>query len=145
MDWPLETEEIEGAVYDTFIKLLNNYKEGAMSAASYCWMFGEKWTYLTLMREYRRLKKQDTIDVLPDEDDDDDAPRAGKNPLGVKALTTDERAERELDDDVNCIMDNATLQDKRIMQLVMQGWSLEEIGQLIGISKMAVSKRLKKY
>ena len=115
-----------------------------MSAASYCWMFGEKWTYLTLMREYRRLKKQDTIDVLPDEDDDD-ASRAGKNPLGVKALTTDERAERELDDDLNCIMDKATPQDKRIMQLVMQGWSLEEIGQLIGISKMAVSKRLKKY
>lgn len=116
-----------------------------MSATSYCWMFGEKWTYLTLMREYRRLKKQDTIDVLPDEDDDDEAPRGGKNPLGVKALTVDERSERELDDDVNCIMDKATPQDRRIMQLVMQGWSLEEIGQLIGISKMAVSKRLKKY
>lgn len=115
-----------------------------MSAVSYCWMFGEKWTYLTLMREYRRLKKQDTIDVLPDEDDDE-APRASKNPLGIKALTVDERAERELDDDVNCVMDKATPQDKRIMQLVMQGWPLEEIGQLIGISKMAVSKRIKKY
>lgn len=116
-----------------------------MSAVSYCWMFGEKYTYRDLMREYRRLKKQDTIDVLPDEDDDDEAPRAGKNPLGVKALTVDERGEMVIVDDVNCIMDKATPQDRRIMQLIMQGWSLEEIGQLIGISKMAVSKRLKKY
>lgn len=61
-DWCLTLEDIEGAVYGTFIKLLNNYESGAMSPTSYCYQFGEQYTYRDLMREYGKLKKQDTFD-----------------------------------------------------------------------------------
>lgn len=43
-------------MYDSFIKLLSEYRPGAMSAVSFCWQYGEMRTYVNLMREYRRLK-----------------------------------------------------------------------------------------
>ena len=55
-DWYLTPEEVEGAVYDSFVKLLSEYRPGAMSAVSFCWQYGEMRTYGNLMREYRRLK-----------------------------------------------------------------------------------------
>lgn len=56
-DWYLSDDDIQGAVYGTFVKLLQGYRPGAMSPTSYCWQYAERWTYLTLMAEYRRLKK----------------------------------------------------------------------------------------
>ena len=70
-DWYLTLEEIESAVYDTFIKLLRNYEPGAQSATSYCWQFGEKYTYRDLMREYGRLKKQVVYDESEPDDEDE--------------------------------------------------------------------------
>ena len=97
----LSLEEIEGAVYDTFIKLLNNYKEGAMSPTSYCWQFGEQYTYRDLMREYKHLKNQVELDELYGEDKDDDEPCKHKYGVGdVKALTVDEREEQNVHDEV---------------------------------------------
>lgn len=55
-DWFLTLEEVEGAVYDSFVKLLGYWKPGAMSQPSFCWQYGEKMTLQTLMKEYRRLK-----------------------------------------------------------------------------------------
>jgi len=91
-DWYLTLDEIEGAVYDVFIKLLNNYEPGAMSATSYCYQFGEKWAYLNLIREYRKLKSQETLDALYGEDKDDDEPcRHIYGEAEVKPLSVDER------------------------------------------------------
>lgn len=55
-DWYLTLEEVEGAVYDSFIKLLASYRPGAMSAVSFCWKYAEKMTVQNLFKEYRRLK-----------------------------------------------------------------------------------------
>jgi hypothetical protein len=43
-------------VYDSFIKLLSEYRPGAMSAVSFCWQYAEKMTAQNLYKEYRRLK-----------------------------------------------------------------------------------------
>lgn len=91
-DWAITREDIEGAVYDTFIKLLAKYKPGALSAASWCWQHGEKWTLTNLLAEYRRLKKQVTLDDLYGEDKNDDEPCNHKYGIGeVESLTVDDR------------------------------------------------------
>lgn len=36
-DWYLPDEDIQGAVYGVFIKILQSYKPGVMSPTSYCW------------------------------------------------------------------------------------------------------------
>ena len=145
-DWYLTIEDIEGAVYDTFIKLLNNYKEGAMSPTSYCWQFGEQYTYRDLMREYKKLKNQVNIDELYGEDKDDDEPCKHKYGVGeVESLTVDEREEQNVHDEVQTLMSKANLIDRTIMQMFMEGKTLREIGSQLGLSKDAVAKRLKKY
>lgn len=91
-DWAITREDIEGAVYDTFIKLLAKYKPGALSATSWCWQHGEKWTLTNLLAEYKKLKNQVTLDDLYGEDKDDDEPCNHKYGRGeVKSLTVDDR------------------------------------------------------
>jgi len=114
-DWCLTLDEIEGAVYDTFIKLLNNYKEGAMSPTSYCYQFGEQYTYRDLIREYRRLKKQETLDALYGEDNDDDEPCRHEYGEGdVPSLTVDDREKHDDEIEVNEILAKMPKLDKMI-------------------------------
>lgn len=56
-DWYLSDDDIQGAVYGTFVKLLSEYRSGARGPVSYCWQYGEVRTLGALMAEYRRLKK----------------------------------------------------------------------------------------
>ena len=67
--WGIEEDEIQGAVYDTFLSLLANYKPGAMSPTSYCYEYGCKVTLTALMREYAKLKRQ--VQLVEDNDDDE--------------------------------------------------------------------------
>ena len=71
-DWYLTQDDIQSAVYGTFIKLLQSYRPGTMSPASYCWQYGERATYSTLMREYRRLKDQLPLDDVENPSDEED-------------------------------------------------------------------------
>lgn len=73
-DWDLTLDEIQSVVNGTFVQLLNNYKEGAMSPTSYCWHYAERYTYRDLIREYRRLKHQETFDAWCEEDKNDTKP-----------------------------------------------------------------------
>ena len=90
-DWYLPVEDVQSAVYGTFIKLFNSYRPGAMSVTSYCYQYAERWTYLTLMAEYRRLKNQDDLDAVYGEDFDDEPCRHRYGSAEVKALSVDER------------------------------------------------------
>lgn len=145
-DWYLTLDEIEGAVYDVFIKLLNNYEPGAMSPVSYCYQFAEKWTYLNLIREYCKLKSQETFDALYGEDKDDDEPcRHIYGEAEVKPLSVDERESLQDKLEVNEIMQKMPKLDKMIAEMLMEGKSYREIADEIGLSAMACQKRMKKY
>ena len=63
-EWSITIEDIEGSVFDTFIYLLGNYKDGAMSPVSYCYQFGLLKTYNRLMAEYNKHKHTRT-DIEP--------------------------------------------------------------------------------
>ena len=145
-DWQLTFDEIESAVYDTFIKLLNNYVEGAMSPTSYCFQFAEKYTYRDLIREYRRLKNQETLDALYSEDKDDDKPCRHKHGIGeVPALTVDERDSLDRKLETKQLLEKMTKLDRMIAELIMDGKSYRDVADEIGMSQVAVMKRMKKY
>lgn len=81
-------------MYDSFVKLLSEYRPGAMSAVSFCWQYGEMRTYGNLMREYARLKNQFQVEEDFDGNDDSEQPRRyGKG--DIKALSVDEREKRD--------------------------------------------------
>ena len=145
-DWPLEIEEIRSEVYQTFVDLIEEYKDGAMSVASWCWCYGEKKTMNKLLTEYHRLKNQDTLYALGELDDGDDddvvKPHVSNGVLEAhKALAT----QLEKRDKVSRIIDGASFLDKEIMRLIMEGFSYDEISEKVGISKGEISKRMKKY
>lgn len=131
-------------MYDSFIKLLSEYRPGAMSAVSFCWQYGEMRTYVNLMREYRRLKNQFQVEEDFDGDDDPEQPRQYGDG-DVKALSTDEREKRDAAMIAGDIVRKAKPEDKEAMQLFMEGHTLEEIGERLGIDKSAVLKRFRKY
>jgi len=145
-DWQLTLSEIESALYDTFIKLLNNYVEGAMSPTSYCYQFAENYTYRDLIREYRRLKNQETLDALYGEDKDDDEPCRHKHGIGeVSALTVDERDSLDRKLETKQLLEKMTKLDRMIAELIMDGKSYREVADEIGIDKMTIQRRMKKY
>ena len=70
-DWQLPKEDIQGAVYDTFLRLLANYREGTMSPLTYCQRYAEGYTQRDLRREYKTLKSQlQACDLLEYQDED---------------------------------------------------------------------------
>jgi len=69
-DWYLTAEDVEGAVYDVFIKLLGEYKPGAMSPTSYVYQYAEARALDMLMREYKRLKNSEPVEEDFDGEDD---------------------------------------------------------------------------
>ena len=145
-DWNLEHKEILSEVYWTFLTLMTKYKESSVSPVSWCCIYGGKATLKRLYDEYHRLKNQDTlyaIGELDDGDDDDVVKRQVSN--GVFKGSKDLATQLEKRDEVSRIIDCASLLDKEIMKLIMEGFSYGEIAEKVGISKGEISKRMKKH
>lgn len=146
VDWDLSLEEIQSAVYDTYIKLLSNYKLGAMSPTSYCWQYAEKWTYNTLMAEYRRLKQQYEYDDLFGEDKDDDEPcRHTIIKADLEHISIDDAHTRNLKIMVKEIYEKMPKIDQMIAKMIFEGYSYDEISKHIGIDKKTAIRHMKKY
>lgn len=90
-DWYLTDEEVEGAVYDSFISLLSTYKGGSMSPTSYCYQYAEKYTMRDLLREYERLKRQ--VAITDENGDEGETVRHEIGTGEVEELTVDGREE----------------------------------------------------
>ena len=144
-DWQLTEEEIESSVYDTFIKLLNNYVEGAMSPTSYCYQYAEQYTYRDLIREYRHLKNQEILDDIYGEDKDDKPCRHKIVNENANALTATPIHSLNIHLKVAEILDKMPKIDKMIAELIMDGKSYRQIADEIGMDKMTIQRRMKKY
>lgn len=146
-DWDLTLDEIQSVVNGTFVQLLNNYREGAMSPTSYCWQFAERVAYNTLISEYRRLKAQWDFDDLFGEDKDDDEPCKHKVvDADIQRISVSERHTRENRMLVDQIIQAMPKIDQMIAQMIMEGYSEREVAKELGFeSKTSVVKRMKKY
>lgn len=124
-DWQLTLDEISSYIFDTYISLAKLYKEGAMSFTSYCYRYTKQYTLRKLLIEYRRLKAQEN-------DFDISEIKNKETNLSTKLFCKD-------------LIEKMPKLDQMIATRIMEGYSYEEIAKEIGLSKMAITKRMRKY
>ena len=124
-DFELEESEIKSYVFDAYLNLAKIYKEGDLSFTSYCFKYAKTHTLRNILREYDKLKKfafgVDLSDL-----------RTKETNISTKLLCDD-------------LLEKMAEKDKRIAELIIQGFSYEEISKELGISPAAIVKRMKKY
>lgn len=125
-DYELTLEEISSAIYDTYISLSKSYKTGAMSFTSYCYRYAKQYTLRDLLSEYNRLKQHDS------ELDISEIRHTNPNSFDNKMLCKE-------------LISKMTKEDQLIAYKIKDGYTYEEIAKEFNISKMAVSKRMRKY
>lgn len=147
VDWQMSLEDIKSAVYDTIIKLGSIYKEGSQSFLSYCYQYACQYTYRDLIREYKRLKHQETLDALYNDDLDDSQPcRHRYGEAEVKALSVDERNTVADKIQVNELLEKMPKIDRMIAKLILKGYSYDDIVKELGFdNKMQIVRRMQKY
>lgn len=111
-----------------------------MSPISYCYKYAEIATWRDLIREYHRLKNQQAFFEIVDFDE-----RQCCSGFVDRLPNTNPVKVVEDRDEVSRIFSNAPKIDCLIMEGVMEGKTLREIGEDLGMSQVAVLKRLKKY
>lgn len=146
--WKLPLEDIQSAVYGTFIQLLSNYRPGAMSPTSYCWQYAEIITFKKLIHEYNRLYVQMNLDneIGADKDDDEPCRHTYGKAKYLKELTVDDREARDNKLQVSDIIEKMPRIDRMIAEMIMEGYSYREIAKELGYeNQMSVVKRMRKY
>ena len=130
-DYIITLTEVQGAFFDSIFHLAEIYKKNSqddglsLSFSSYCYKYAKTHTLRNLFREYRRLKHQEAEYDLAD--------------ISTKELSLSTKLFCE------DLLDSMDEKDRHIAEMIMAGYSYDEIGKEMGISKMAISKRIKKY
>ena len=130
-DYIITLTEVQSAYFDSIFHLAEIYRKNpqddglSLSFTSYCYKYAKTHTLRNLFRDYRRMKYQESEYDLAD-------------------ITTKELS---LSTKLFCedLLDKMDDKDRHIAEMIMEGYSYEEIGKEMGISKMAISKRIKKY
>ena len=124
-NFELEDDEIKSYVFDAYLNLAKIYKEGDLSFASYCFKYAKTHTFRNIIREYDKLKKfafgVDLSDL-----------RTKEPNISTKLLCDD-------------LLEKMNKTDRRIAEMIIQGFSYQEIAEELGTNKMAISRRMKKY
>lgn len=142
-DWYLSDDDIQGTVYGTFVKLLSEYKPGAMSPVSYCWRYAEVRAMDALMREYRRLKQGVPLDDLenPPEDEYEERHEYGEYEIEPYKPLDEHLDESDLVDQVQKIADENGL--GKIAKL-LKTMTEREIADELCQSVSAIHKKIEK-
>ena len=130
-DYIITLTEIQSAYFDSIFHLAEIYRKNSqddgfsLSFTSYCYKYAKTHTLRNLLRDYRRMKHQEAEYDLAD-------------------ITTKELS---LSTKLFCedLLERMDDKDRHIAEMIMAGYSYDEIGKEMGISKMAISKRIKKY
>lgn len=143
VDWPLTLDEISGSIYDTYISLAKLYKEGAMSFTSYCYRYAKQYTLRDLIREYKKLKQQDILFAIEPEEDEFKI----KHQYGIYEFPDTKNITETIEqqDVLKDAYDKANKIDKLIMEMIYNGYSYEEIAKDLGLNKMDITRRMRKY
>ena len=130
-DYIITLTEVQSAYFDSIFHLAEIYRKNpqddgfSLSFTSYCYKYAKTHTLRNLYREYRRLKHQEAEYDLAD--------ISSKELSMSTKLFCDDLLER---------MDE---NDRHIAEMIMEGYSYEEIAKELGTNKMDISRRIKKY
>ena len=124
-DFELEESDIKSYVFDAYLNLAKIYKKGDLSFTSYCFKYAKTHTLRNIIKEYDKLKKfafgVDLSDL-----------RTKETNISTKLLCDD-------------LLEKMDEKDRHIGQMIIQGFSYEEIGKVLKISPAAIVKRMRKY
>ena len=124
-DFELEECELKSYVFETYLNLAKIYKEGDLSFTSYCFKYAKTHTLRNILREYDKLKKfafgVDLSDL-----------RTKETNISTKLLCDD-------------ILEKMDDKDRNIAEMIINGFSYQEIGKVLKISPAAIVKRMRKY
>ena len=97
-----------------------------MSFTSYCYRYAKKCTLHNLLSEYKRLKHQDS------ELDISEIRHTNPNRFDNKILCKE-------------LISKMTKEDQLIAYKIKEGYSYEEIAKDLGLNKMDITRRMRKY
>lgn len=124
-DIELTDDELKSYVFESYLNLAKIYKEGDLSFTSYCFKWAKPYTLRKIQLEYDKLKKfafgVDLSDL-----------RTKETNISTKLLCDD-------------ILEKMDKKDRRIAEMIIQGFSYQEIGKELGLSPAAIVKRMRKY
>ena len=124
-DIELTDDELKSYVFESYINLAKIYKQGDLSFTSYCFKWAKQYTLRKIQLEYDKLKKfafgVDLSDL-----------RTKETNISTKLLCDD-------------ILEKMDDKDRNIAEMIIQGFSYEEIGKVLKISPAAIVKRMRKY
>ncbi len=141
-DLKLTEEEVMHEVNLAFLKIAKNFKpkEGGRSLRSYCYEYGMKKALGQIQRMFRYICEQlDSIQIV--EFDEEVHHQYGRYDFEPQTQLAEVLEMNDIIEQLNNIGDNT---DRRIVKLLLDGYSQREIGRLIGITSQAISKRLKR-
>ena len=124
-DLELTENELKSYVFESYLNLAKIYKDGDLAFTSYCYKWAKQYTLRKIQLEYDKLKKfafgVDLSDL-----------RTKETNISTKLLCDD-------------ILEKMNETDRHIAESIMNGHSYEEIAKELGVSKMAITKRMRKY
>lgn len=145
-DLRLSFDELRSDCYSKCGYLVNNYRPGERSLKSYVFEYLDKKVIDAILSDYKNCKQAELsyIDAGTYNDKGDYVESHEYGEYEVSQFT-DERKNIENKLDVNQLLDKMPKLDKMIAELIMEGKSYREIADEIGMSQVAVMKRMKKY
>ena len=124
-DIELTDDEIKSYVFESYLNLAKIYKQGDLAFTSYCFKWAKQYTLRKIQLEYEKLKKfafgVDLSDL-----------RTKETNISTKLLCDD-------------LLEKMDDKDRRIAEMIIQGFSYEEIAKELNVSKMAITRRMRKY
>lgn len=138
-DFKLTDNEIQSAFYQSILNLVKIYREGPMPFVVYCYRYAKIYTLSRLLKDYKKLKKFEFsagLSYLNDTEYEFELDISTNKDYEETFYT------KLLCDDLLEKMDET---DRRIAQMIIQGFSYQEIGKELGTNKMDISRRMKKY
>lgn len=148
-DWKMSLEDIRSEVNETFVKLIKLFipKLDGLSLTSYCYKYGEKYTFKKLMDEYKQLKKQVVYETYFSRkyETSDESFKHQYGFYDMEPYTTNDKNIEQCTL-IDQLMSIANQLDRQIMKFILNDdMSFEQIGKKLHLSKSTISKRLKKY
>ena len=124
-DIELTDDEIKSYVFESYLNLAKNYKQGDLAFTSYCFKWAKQYTLRKIQLEYVKLKKFEIGVDLSDL-------RTKETNISTKLLCDD-------------LLEKMDDKDKHIAEMIMNGFSYQEIAKELGTNKMDISRRMRKY
>ena len=143
-EYNISKDEIKSETYSEMGYLINNYKEGSRSLQTYIFEYLKKRVISNIFDEYKKvhLSNLEYIDAGFNNESDEEKHQYGKYDFPDRK---DIREHIEDNDILKTKYKEANKLDKMIMELIFSGYSYDEIAKDLGLNKMDITRRMRKY